>query len=160
MTENRQQQQSLMIKSPQSLDMGKIGQVQRIMNQCLLAARDDDVLDQCIQSLVIVSNAPPTWGFFGIVSAFFVSSFTACALLFDGSWIDCSLSGVLGLIVGVLYVLAGYRPIYGRVFEISACVFVSAMAQALHSYCCFTSVAVSGVLILLPGYAMTMSVVS
>ncbi|KAI9467938.1 hypothetical protein BDB00DRAFT_777468 [Zychaea mexicana] len=158
-------QQSLMIKSPTSLDMGKIGQVHQIMNRCLIQQAntkkdDDDVLDQCIQALQHVSNSPPTWGFLGTLFSFFVSSFTACAMLFDGSWIDCILSGILGLVVAVLFVLASCRPIYGRVFEISACVFVSALAQALHAYCCFTSVAVSGVLNLLPGYAMTMAVVS
>ena len=177
------QQQSLMIKTPASLDMGKIGEVQRIMNQCLLQyytatvsditndALDnhhdhrqhdgkDLILDQCIQSLQHVSNSPPTWGFLGTVFSFFVSSFTACAMLFNGSWVDCILSGALGIVVAMLFVLASYRPIYGRVFEISSCVFVSALAQALQNYCCFTSVAVSGVLILLPGYAMTMAVVS
>ncbi|KAI9270537.1 hypothetical protein BDA99DRAFT_433885 [Phascolomyces articulosus] len=119
---------------------------------------NDDILDECIQSLQHVSNSPPTWGFFGVLFSFFTSSFTACAMLFNGSWMDCILSGVLGLVVAMLFVLASYRPIYGRVFEISSCVFVSALAQALQSYCCFTSVAVSGVLILLPGYAMTMAV--
>ncbi|KAI7849099.1 hypothetical protein BDC45DRAFT_449233 [Circinella umbellata] len=118
----------------------------------------DPILDQCIQSLQHVSNSPPTWGFLGTVFSFFASSFTACAMLFNGSWMDCVMSGALGIIVSMLFVLASYRPIYGRVFEISSCVFVSALAQALQNYCCFTSVAVSGVLILLPGYAMTMAV--
>lgn len=157
------QKQSFMIKSPQSLDMGRIGRTHAIMDRYFEdadgAADDLARLEECLAALEEVANSGPTWGMLGTLFAFGASSFSASVMLFEGSWIDASLSAGLGLVVALMFILASYYPIYGRVFEISACVLVAALARALHSYCCFTGVAVSGILILLPGYGMTVSVV-
>lgn len=149
-----------MIRCAQALDMGKIGRVQRIMDDYFRRKHDQGALEKCIRSLENVETSPPTWGIFGTCFAFSAGSFSAAVLLFDGSWVDASISGALGLLVAALFILFAYFPIYGRVFEISSCVIVAALARLLHAYCCFTSVAVSAMLILLPGYAMTMAVVS
>ncbi|CAO3651018.1 unnamed protein product [Cunninghamella echinulata] len=79
-------------------------------------------------------------------------------MLFNGSWYDACLSALLGLIVGLLFVLACRYPIYSRVFELSSSFLVAFIARAFHNYCCFSSVAISGILILLPGYSMTVAV--
>ncbi|KAI8370676.1 uncharacterized protein BYT42DRAFT_502659 [Radiomyces spectabilis] len=148
--------QSVMVKSPQSYDTGKIGQINRTMNSL---HKDEMDIDTCITRLSEIMAAPPTCGFIATCLAFSLSAFSASALLFSGSWMDAGVSGALGLIVALLFILSNHYPIYGRVFEVSSSVIVALIARALHRYCCFTSVAVSAILILLPGYAMTMAVV-
>ncbi|KAG0165434.1 hypothetical protein DFQ28_009396 [Apophysomyces sp. BC1034] len=145
----------MMVKTPQGFDTGKIGQVNAIVNAFF---KKTISLDNCLCSLDEVVNAPLTCGCLTTLLAFAGSSFAGSALMFHGSWIDAAVSGALGLFVGMLFTLASEYPIYGRIFEISASVMVAIIARALHQYVCFTSVAVSAILILLPGYGMTLAV--
>lgn len=154
---NASDTQSIMVKAPQGYDNGKMAKINDIMNNF---HRGEIDLDHCLVVLHEVATAPPTCGFWSTLIFFTASSFTASAMMFGGSWIDASISGALGLMVAILYLLSGYFPIYARVFEISASVFVALIAKTLHNYCCFTSVAMSAILILLPGYTMTVGVVS
>ncbi|KAI7881244.1 uncharacterized protein EV154DRAFT_575547 [Mucor mucedo] len=153
---NASDSQSIMVKSPQGFDNGKIVKINDIMNNFYRGEID---LDRCLVVLHEVATAPPTCGLLSTLIFFTASSFTASAMMFGGTWIDACISGSLGLMVAILYILSGYFPIYARVFEISASVLVALITRALHNYCCFTSVAMSSILILLPGYTMTVGVV-
>ncbi|KAI8335751.1 hypothetical protein BC941DRAFT_429256 [Chlamydoabsidia padenii] len=157
---------SMMVKASPSFDTGKLGRINHVMNQFLFRhhhQQDEDnvgfnYFDHCLQSLYAVMDDPPTCGFFGTLIGFSLSAFSGCILLFNGSWVDAALSGVLGGVVGLLSILSSRYPIYGRVFELSSSVIVAIFARALHRYCCFSSVGVSAILILLPGYTMTIAV--
>ncbi|KAI8642528.1 hypothetical protein BD408DRAFT_387101 [Parasitella parasitica] len=148
--------QSIMVKSPQGFDNGKIAKINDIMN---FFQRGEIDLDRCLVLLHDVATAPPTCGVWSTVAFFTLSSFTASAMMFGGTWVDASISGCLGLLVAILYILSAHFPIYARVFEISASVVVAIVTRALHKYCCFTSVVLSSILILLPGYTMTVGVI-
>lgn len=150
---------TLMLKAAQTLDMGKVGLVQQVMSECF-RRQDEDGLAKAQRRLQETLLAPPTWGNTGMCIAFFASSFSASLVLFNGSWVDGGFSGLLGLAVAVLYILSSHFPvIYAPVFEIFSCVLVAVLARALQSYCCFINVTISAILILLPGYSMTMAVV-
>lgn len=170
---------SMMVKASPSFDTGKLGRINHIMNQFLFQHKKQqnvtssnnsdeeeeenlgfNYFDHCLQSLYAVMDDPPTCGFCGTLAGFSLSAFSGCILLFNGSWVDAGLSGVLGAVVGLLSILSSRYPIYGRVFELSSSVIVALFARALHRYCCFSSVGVSAILILLPGYTMTIAVVS
>ncbi|RCH95467.1 hypothetical protein CU098_000473, partial [Rhizopus stolonifer] len=135
------QSESIMVKSPQGYDNGQVD------------------LDHCLVQLHDVATAPPTCGVYATLIFFTLSSFSASAMMFGGTWIDASISGGLGFLVAVLYLLSIQFPVYARVFEISASVLVALITRALHEYCCFVSVAMSALLILLPGYTMTIGVI-
>lgn len=149
--------QSIMVKAPQGFDNGKIAKINDIMN---FFQRGQVDLDRCLVLLHDVATAPPTCGVWSTVLFFTLSSFTASAMMFGGTWIDAAISGSLGLLVAILYILSAHFPIYARVFEISVSVVVAIVTRALHNYCCFTSVVLPSILILLPGYTMTVGVVS
>ncbi|KAI9475762.1 MAG: hypothetical protein EXX96DRAFT_484974 [Benjaminiella poitrasii] len=153
---NGDDSQSIMVKSPQGYDNGKIAKINDIMN---LFHRGEVDLDRCLVLLHDVATSTPTCGVWSTVLSFAFSSFSASVMMFDGTWIDACISGFLGLLVAVLYITSVYFPIYARVFEISASACVAIIAKALHKYCCFASVAISAILILLPGYTMTVGVV-
>ncbi|KAI8088940.1 uncharacterized protein BX664DRAFT_296370 [Halteromyces radiatus] len=179
-----QQVQTMMVKASPSYDTSKLGRINTVMNQFLFQYHqhqyiedpDDhqhnndhhqcdeaedccwELFDHCLQSLYTIIADRPTCGFFGTLFGFSISAFSGCILLFNGSWIDAGLSGVLGALVGLLYTLSSRYPIYGRVFELSSSVVVAIIARALHRFCCFSSVGVSAILILLPGYTMTIAV--
>lgn len=146
-----------MVKSPQGYDNGKLAKINDIMN---LFHRGEMDLDRCLVLLHDVATSPPTCGNWSTILFFTFSSFAASAMLFGGTWIDASCSGLLGFIVAILFLMSAQFPIFARVFEISASVLVAILTRALHKYCCFLSVAMPSILILLPGYTMTVGVVS
>ena len=153
---NADDTESIMVKAPQGFDNGKMARISSTMNNFYRGEID---LDRCLVMLHEVATSPPTCGIWSTIIFFTASSFTASALMFKGTWIDASVSSALGLMVAILYIISGYFPIYARVFEISASVFVAIVTRALHNYVCFTGVAMSSILILLPGYTMTVGVV-
>ncbi|RCI02585.1 hypothetical protein CU098_006441, partial [Rhizopus stolonifer] len=148
--------QSIMVKSPQGYDTGKIAIINDIMNSFFKGEVD---LDRCLVLLHDVATAPPTCGTWATLFFFTVSSFCASATLFNGTWIDASISGAVGLLVSILYILSAHFPIYARIFEMSTSILVAIICRSLYRYCCFTSVAMSSILILLPGYTMTVGVI-
>lgn len=117
-------------------------------------------MENCLNALYKIRKDPPTCGFWGTLFAFSASAFAASPMLFSGSWYDACLSAILGLIVGLLFFFSCKYPIYGRVFELSSSFLVAIIARTFHQYCCFSSVAISSIIILLPGYSMTIAVVS
>ncbi|KAI8975332.1 hypothetical protein BDF20DRAFT_822667 [Mycotypha africana] len=148
--------QSVMVKAPQGFDNGKIAKINDIMNMLFRGIID---LDRCLVLLHDVATAPPTCGVWHTLFFFAMGSFTAAAMLFNGSWIDAAVSGALGLLVAMLFLLSAKFPIFARVFELTASALVAIIAKALHQYCCFKTVALASLLILLPGYTMTVGVV-
>ncbi|KAI8370401.1 uncharacterized protein BYT42DRAFT_502206 [Radiomyces spectabilis] len=145
---------TMMVKAANGFDNGKIVRVNRIMNQF---HKDKCTLDTCLETLQEITRDPPTVSAWQMIVAFGALGFSASIIMFQGSWIDGALSAVLGSIVGALAVLAGNITIYGRVFEVSACIIVGFTARAMNDYACFTSVAIPSILVLLPGYGMTMA---
>ncbi|KAI9499709.1 hypothetical protein BDB00DRAFT_753099 [Zychaea mexicana] len=146
---------TLTIKSAQSFDTGKLVRVTKTMNNLY---KGDLSLEDCLASLHEIIDSPATCGNFAVCFSFAAIGFSASVCMFNGSWLDASLAAGLGLIVAVLFIASMNFPVYGPVFEVSACIIVGIFGRVLHDYVCFSKVAVSSILILLPGYGMTMAV--
>ncbi|KAI8997126.1 hypothetical protein BDB01DRAFT_713791 [Pilobolus umbonatus] len=149
--------QSVMVKSPQGYDNGKIAMINDIMNDFF---REEVDIDRCFLLLHDVATAPPTCGMLGTIMFFVLGSFGVTGVMFQGTWMDTLISTFLGLLVAMLYIISAQFPIYAKIFEISVSICVSIICRALHDYCCFSKVAMSALLILLPGYTITIGVVS
>ncbi|KAI9263397.1 hypothetical protein BDA99DRAFT_419244, partial [Phascolomyces articulosus] len=147
--------ETLIIKSAQSFDTGKLVRMTKTMNAL---HKGDLSLDGCLASLQEIMEAPATCGPFAICFSFAAIGFSASLCMFEGSWFDAALAALLGLVVALLFLISMTFPVYGPVFEISACILVGIFDRILHDYVCFSKVAVSSILILLPGYGMTMAV--
>ena len=149
--------ETLTIKSAQNFDTAKLVRVTKAMNSL---HRGDLNLDSCLASLHEIIEAPATCGPLELCVSFAASGFSATLCMFEGSLFDALLAAALGLMVALLFLISMSFPVYGPVFEISACIMVGIFDRVLHDYVCFSKVAVSSILILLPGYGMTMAVVN
>ncbi|KAI7850393.1 hypothetical protein BDC45DRAFT_447055 [Circinella umbellata] len=152
---SKHQPETLTIKSSQNFDTGKLVRVTKTMNSL---HKGDLDLDECLASLYEIIEAPATCGPFEICFSFAAIGFSATLCMFEGSWFDGLLAAALGLMVALLFLISMSFPVYGPVFEISACIMVGIVDRLSHDYVCFSKVAVSSILILLPGYGMTMAV--
>ncbi|ORZ24146.1 hypothetical protein BCR42DRAFT_342215 [Absidia repens] len=102
--------------------------------------------------------APPTCGPWTLVVSFTFCAFSACIIMFKGSWINSGFAALFGLVIGGLMVMSSHMPVYARVFEISTCACLAFAVRSLHEYCCFKATVLPPIVILLPGFAMTMAV--
>jgi uncharacterized membrane protein YjjP (DUF1212 family) len=149
--------QTVLIKVHQGYDMKKLADVDDVANAL---CRSEIPVEECLVQLEGIHSSPPTVGSYGTVAAFTICSFTACVVMFGGSWNDAGAAGLLGFLVGALNVLASQHSVYSNVFEVSASAAVALISRSLFRWVCFSKVAISAVIVLLPGYSMTVAVVS
>ncbi|KAI8584123.1 hypothetical protein K450DRAFT_168768 [Umbelopsis ramanniana AG] len=147
--------QTVLIKVHQGYDIKKLADVDDVANAL---CRSELHVGDCLLKLEEIVNSPPTWGSYGTIVAFTMCSFTACLVMFGGSWTDSTVAGVLGFLVGALNVMASQHSVYSNVFEVSASAAVALISRSLFQWVCFSKVAISAVIVLLPGYSMTVAV--
>lgn len=148
--------ETLSIKTAMAFDTHKLVLVSRSMNNLY---KGDISLDACLCELREIMGSPATSGYWSTMLAFILIGFSATACMFNGTWYDALAAAGLGWVVSLLLIASTLFPVYGPVFEVSSCVFVGIMGRVLHNYTCFSRLGVSSILILLPGYGMTMAVV-
>ncbi|KAJ2578161.1 pheromone-regulated protein prm10 [Coemansia sp. RSA 1836] len=102
---------------------------------------------------------PPLYPWWAMIMDYVVCSFFICPLFWSGSWRDASVSAMLGLIVGLLQLTAGRFANYANLFEVSSAFIVSFIAALLQDHVCFGTVSFSGIAMLLPGLALTTSII-
>ncbi|KAI7886081.1 DUF1212-domain-containing protein [Lichtheimia hyalospora FSU 10163] len=146
---------TLLVRCPQGFDMGKLAKVTGVANAI---CQRKLTLQECIDKLENIAQASPTWGPWAILMAHTVSSLLTTPVMFNGSWMDTAVSGGLGLMVGMLTLVAGKYASYCNIFEISTAILVAFVAKALNPWICFTGVSLSATATLLPGYILTMSI--
>ncbi|OAD80105.1 hypothetical protein PHYBLDRAFT_15228, partial [Phycomyces blakesleeanus NRRL 1555(-)] len=150
-----QPSQTILVKCTQGFDMGKLANVDRIANQI---HKGQISSEECLEKLAVVLQAPPTWSSWIMLLAYAFSSLLTVPVMFNGRPVDTAVSGALGLMVGLLNLLADRYQSYRNIFEISTAILVGFVAKALGPWICFTGVALSAMAILLPGYALTMAI--
>ncbi|KAJ2910402.1 pheromone-regulated protein prm10 [Coemansia aciculifera] len=112
-----------------------------------------------VKEIERILATPPLYPWWAMIIDYVVCSFFICPLFWSGSWRDASISAMLGLIVGLLQLTAGRFANYANLFEVSSAFIVSFIAALLQDYVCFGTVSFSGIAMLLPGLALTTSIV-
>ncbi|KAJ2725125.1 pheromone-regulated protein prm10 [Coemansia sp. Benny D115] len=115
---------------------------------------------QGVRNLERILATPPMYPWWVMVANYVVISFFICPLFWNGSWRDAGVSALLGLIVGLLQLMAGRFTNYANLFEVSSAFIVSFIAALLQGHdICFAVVSFAGIAMLLPGLALTTSII-
>lgn len=146
----------ILIKTGFSPDNCKLGKITRLMHHFY---NHTVPFDKCLSDLNAIIDAPATCGPWTLIASFVCIAFSASIIMFKGTWIDSGFAAFFGLVAGSLLVLASNHPVYAHVYEVSACAAVSVIVRCLHNYCCFNATVIPSIIVLLPGYSMTMAVV-
>ncbi|KAJ2790726.1 pheromone-regulated protein prm10 [Coemansia linderi] len=112
-----------------------------------------------VKEIERILATPPLYPWWAMIMDYVVCSFFICPLFWSGSWRDAAISAMLGLIVGLLQLTAGRFANYANLFEVSSAFIVSFIAALLQDYVCFGTVSFSGIAMLLPGLALTTSII-
>jgi len=91
-----------------------------------------------------------------------LSSFASCGLFYGGSWLDCALSGVLGLLIATIELISIVSPTFSCIFEFTATFTASMIIRAIsahYKHICYDAVIVSSIVYYLQGAVITMGFV-
>ncbi|KAI8323575.1 DUF1212-domain-containing protein [Martensiomyces pterosporus] len=137
-------------------DMHRLERTNRVVRRVL---KNRISVGQGVKNLEKTLATPPLFPWWAMLTDYVVCSFFICPLFWGGGWSDAGVSAMLGLIVGLLQLLAGRFANYANLFEVSSAFIVSFIAALLQDYICFGIVSFAGVAMLLPGLALTLSII-
>lgn len=148
-------QRTFMIRvEPGEEDLGKLARVDRVTRDVLsghLTPAEGNAAIAAIEAM------PPTYGPVLTTLAFGVASGSAARFLGGGGW-EVATGLLIGLVTGLLALVAGRHPGLGRVFEPVTAFTASAIAALLATLGVPVSVllaTLAGVIILIPGLTLT-----
>ncbi len=148
-------QRTFMIRvDPGDSDLGKLARTDEVTREVLngrLSPAEGTV------RLGQLEHTPPAYGRGLTTLAFGVASGSAARFL-GGGWHECLAGLAIGLIIGLLALVAGRMPALGKVFEPIAALTASVLAAAMAAVGLPVSVflaTLAGVIVLIPGLMLT-----
>ncbi|KAF9194549.1 hypothetical protein BGZ51_009112 [Haplosporangium sp. Z 767] len=144
-----------LLKVSAGLNMYKFAQVHKILK---LVAHSSMPVDEAIMKLDTINAEKDLWPQWANVLSYALASFCAAPMFFKGNWVDAGVAFLIGGLVGVMNWISQKVPSYAHICEITMSVVVAFVAEALHSHVCRSAVKMAGIVMLLPGYTITCSI--
>ncbi|KAI0226458.1 pheromone-regulated protein prm10 [Massospora cicadina] len=147
--------ETVLLRVSPGYDMHKLDRAvniyQRVVKEDLLLADADVELQQ-------VLSTPPLYPPWAELLSYGVGAFGSASMLFGGGIREAGLAGGLGLLVGLLALLARRFASYTNIFELTSAILCAFVATALRDHVCYWPVVLSATVHLLPGLALTVAV--
>lgn len=146
---------SLLRVQPGESGLDKLGALDTVVDEVVDGRLDPDAGLEAVRRIL---DRPPPFGRLAVVAAYALVSFTA-ARFFGGGLAEACVAGLIGLSTGALSLVFTRTPSTVRVFELVAALVAAALAQGaalvvpLSPYVAI----VSGVIVLVPGFTLTVA---
>lgn len=144
-----------LLRDTGGFDLGRLEQVYQIMQR---VCRHEATVSVALSELEAVMRRAPYYSKLAYLTSWGVASGMVAPTAFGGSWVDCGVSLVGGMCVGLMSLLGGRLTAFNNVFQVAASFVVALLARGLHHHVCFTTVVLSGIVVLLPGFMLTLSI--
>jgi uncharacterized membrane protein YjjP (DUF1212 family) len=145
-----------LLKVPAGLDMYKCALVHQVQK---MVTHSSMPVEEAIMKLDIINTEKDVNGRWATILAYALAGFCTAPMFFKGNWIDAVISFFMGAAVGLLAWLSEKVPSYAHICDITMSVVVAFVAEALHRYnVCTTAIKFAGIVIILPGYTITCSI--
>ncbi|EIW52517.1 DUF1212-domain-containing protein [Trametes versicolor FP-101664 SS1] len=139
------------IRQGSSLDIGKLQEAHKLYWTVI---HDEISVKDASSELDKLMLRKPIYKNWQIILIGGACSASICSVSFNGSFIDSLMSFPLGCLLIVIQLFAGRNELYSNVFEITVATIFSFIAAALSSsrYFCYSAIASSSVVLILPGF--------
>ncbi|KAI0030482.1 hypothetical protein K488DRAFT_54115, partial [Vararia minispora EC-137] len=140
-----------LIKQGSALDLSKLTYAYKVYWAVI---HDEMSVKEASDELDELMRCKPTYRTSALVFFGGMASASICSVSFRGSFVDCLISFPLGCILVAVQILSARHELYSNVFEITITTFISFISAALaqSQKVCYTAVASSSVVLILPGY--------
>ncbi|MCG3163243.1 MAG: hypothetical protein JMDDDDMK_04628 [Acidobacteria bacterium] len=153
-----QQQTFLMRVTPGEVNLGKIADLDEVTTEVLRGSLDPAKGSEMIEQIL---SAPHRYGRALTIIAFGLASAAASRFL-GGGLKEIAVSALIGLITGLLSLLAGKYQSLGKVFEFIVAFTASALAEsltfAIGPYA-VSNAMLAGLIVLMPGLTLTIALI-
>lgn len=142
---------------PGEVNLEKLGQLDAVASRVLSGALKPAVALSDVRRIVA---APPRYPAPAVIAAYGLAS-AAAAQFFSGGWMEIGISLLVGLVIGLLYSLAGRYARLAQVADPVAAAIAGALAQVAAHLLPPTSafvVTMAGLVVLIPGLTLTVSI--
>ncbi|KAI8095137.1 hypothetical protein BDF21DRAFT_405268 [Thamnidium elegans] len=145
------------IRQNQTFEMHRLSDIYRLEK---LVSHGEVSVDEALEFIDKVYNQPPLYPLWLHPFVYAVAAFAGCILFFGGRWQEAGVAAVLGMFFAsnelFSKTLASFQPIW----EITVCILIGFVARAITKYgFCFTPIAFSSFIIVLPGYPMAIAII-
>ncbi|KAJ7539359.1 hypothetical protein O6H91_11G088800 [Diphasiastrum complanatum] len=159
-TEDSARNEIHLITVETDLDVDKLARADELANHI---GKQELSLLSAYWRLKTIATSPAHFGIWWRIFSYALSASMAAPLFYDGNIWDALFCFPLGLGVGILDMLASKSSLFANVLEFAAALFVSFLAKLFAIYLvdlklCFSSMALSSLVQLLPGMALTLGV--
>ncbi|KAL1921821.1 uncharacterized protein VTP21DRAFT_10463 [Calcarisporiella thermophila] len=146
-----------LVRETQDLDMGKLSAVHDVVRDVL---ERDLSLREANARIQHIIHSPPIYPPFVVLFSYMLASATVGPLWFKAGWIEVGINAALGLMVGVFQLTADHHANFKKIADILCALIIGFVSQAAVSSfnSCFNAVALSALVILLPGYSVLTAV--
>ncbi|KAF8941575.1 hypothetical protein EDD21DRAFT_363453 [Dissophora ornata] len=144
-----------LLKVSAGLDMFRFAQVHQILK---MVTHSSMPVEEAIMKLDAINAEKDLWPRWANILGYAVASSCTAPMFFKGNWVDAGFSFLIGGTVGLMSWLSEKVPSYAHICEVTMSVVVAFVAEALHNQVCRSSVKMAGIVMLLPGYTITCSV--
>jgi uncharacterized membrane protein YjjP (DUF1212 family) len=139
---------------PGEINLGKLSRLDRLTKDVVDGRVD---LSTAFTAIDAIISAPPRYGDRSTTLAYGLAS-AAVARLFGGGWVEMSVAGVTGLVIGALALVAARSPRFARLFDMaaaSAAALLAALAAHLVGPFSLHIATLAGLIVLVPGMTLT-----
>ncbi|KAF9919698.1 hypothetical protein FBU30_010656 [Linnemannia zychae] len=144
-----------LLKVSAGLDMYRFAQVHQILK---MVTHSTMPVEEAIMKLDAVNTEKDLWPRWLIIVSYALASFCTATMFFKGNWVDAGVSLLIGATVGMMSWVSEKVPSYAHICEVTMSVVVAFVAEALHAHVCRSAVKWAGIVMLLPGYTITCSI--
>ncbi|KAG0261034.1 hypothetical protein DFQ27_003176 [Actinomortierella ambigua] len=144
-----------LLKVAAGLDMFKFAQVHQILKMVTHSVMGVEEGIMKLEAINSERDIHPRWM---TILAYATASFCTASMFFQGGWIDAGVALLMGTAVGLMTWLSEKLPSYSNICEVTMSLLVAFIAEALHDYVCRSAVKMAGIVMLLPGYTITVAI--
>ncbi|KAI8089126.1 uncharacterized protein BX664DRAFT_127947 [Halteromyces radiatus] len=144
------------IRQIQTFDMDKLSEIYRLEK---LVSHGEVSVDEALEFIDQVSSKPPLYPVWLNPWVYAICSFSGCVMFFGGRWQEGGVAAALAMVFAGYEVISGRIQSFQPIWEITVCIIIGLVSQGLIRYdFCFTPVAFSAFIVVLPGYGMAIAI--
>ncbi|KAI8391087.1 uncharacterized protein BYT42DRAFT_591782 [Radiomyces spectabilis] len=145
------------IRQAQLFDMHKLGEIYRLEK---LISHGEVSVDEALEFIDNVANEDDFYPLWWNPIIYAIASFCGCIMFFGGRWKEGGMSAILAMFFAVYELFSGRFISFQPIWEITVCILIGFVARAIWRYdFCFTPIAFSAFIVILPGYSMAIAII-
>ncbi|CAO3654185.1 unnamed protein product [Mucor fragilis] len=145
------------IRQSQTFEMHRLADIYRLEK---LVAHGEVSVDEALEFIDKVYEQPPIYPLWLHPFVYALAAFSGCVLFYGGRWQEAGVAAALGMVFASNEIFSAAISSFQPIWEITVCILIGFVARGIQKFgFCFTPIAFSSFIIVLPGYPMAVAII-